>query len=372
MKSENWKLNYIKHNYKNSRIFDLLKEPQKAVFHESWVNSIINISPRFLYKYRSFNAQNVAALLSKKAWFSRPSTWNDPIDATVQYNPEKDIADIDKNFDKFALKIARLFMENYLASYCNQKKTISLDELSAYYDAAYKGSRSYDPSRIVTVLTPIVGEKVAMQISVKTYEALKKTLSPEFKTKFINSLNKMYSFNDIRDKMILFSLSETFTNNHQWAVYGDGGKGFCIGYEIKPKTKEQRDLMVDLLPIYYGKKPNFSLKRMIDESIEYSTRPELIEDLANQESEKQFVAMFTKEKEWQGEQEWRFAIEDDVRPGSLIDFDFAKNIYLGDKMSASDETQLIDIARKNGITVYKRKLDSTKSRFLYQKVLKEQ
>jgi hypothetical protein len=371
MKSEAWKLNFIKFNYKCSRTFELLEEPKKLSFHEEWIDQIIDCCPKHFYKYRSFNGDNVDALIQKKAWFSRPSAWNDPIDVTVHYDLGKDIADMDRDFDQLVLKFARLFIEKYMASYCDQKKTIDLQTLTYYYDSAFKGSDGFEPGRIVTALTPVVGDKVARQMAAKTSQILHDVLNPEFKENMTAAFSKMYSLNDVRDTMILCSLSETYHNNHQWAIYADGGKGFCIGYEIKPRTKQQRDLMVNLLPVYYGKKPDFSLERMLEESIEYATRPETFNDLVNQEAEKEFVAMFTKDKEWQGEQEWRFAIQDKDHPGSLIDFDFAKALYLGDKMSEENAQTLIKVGEQLGISVYRRKLDSTGSEFSYQKVNKK-
>jgi hypothetical protein len=99
MKSEAWKLNFIKFNYKCSRTFELLEEPKKLSFHEEWIDQIIDCCPKHFYKYRSFNGDNVDALIQKKAWFSRPSAWNDPIDVTVHYDLGKDIADMDRDFD---------------------------------------------------------------------------------------------------------------------------------------------------------------------------------------------------------------------------------------------------------------------------------
>jgi hypothetical protein len=368
MKSNSWKRNFIKFNYKCSRTFEFLQEPQKFAFHEEWVDQVIQVCPKHLYKYRSFSTDNVNSFIQKKAWFSRPSAWNDPIDATVHYDLGKDIGDMNRNFDQLVLKFARLFIEKYMASYCEQKKTIDLDTLSYYYDSAFEGRDDFDPERIVAALTPVVGDKVSRQIAAKSAQILHDVLTPEFKENMTKAFSKMYSLNDVRDTMILLSLSETYHNNHQWAIYADGGKGFCIGYDIKPRTKQQRDLMVNLFPVYYGKKPQFSLKRMLEESIEYATRAETIGDLVNQEAEKEFIAMFTKDKEWEGEQEWRFAIQDKEHPGSLIDFDFAKTLNLGEKMLEENAKVLIKAAKENNMAVYRRKLDSTGSKFFYQRV----
>lgn len=177
------------------------------------------------------------------------------------------------------------------------------------------------------------------------------------------------SFNKIKDKLLMYSLSETYTNNHQWAMYSDEGKGFCIGYEIVPKTNKELSLIPNLLPIYYGKKKPLLITRFLEESLEYTIRQECIEDLINQEAESLFISFNTKDKQWIGEEEWRFSITAHQCESNKVDFDFAKSLYIGEKIEEYWKNQLIEIAKEQNLKVYQRMLDSTKSKWIYKLIL---
>ena len=73
-------------------------------------------------------------------------------------------------------------------------------------------------------LTLVVGDKSVKQITVKTRKALIKVFSPEFKENIIKMIKNFFWFNNIKDKCLMYSLSETYSNKHQWAMYSDGGK----------------------------------------------------------------------------------------------------------------------------------------------------
>ena len=181
-------------------------------------------------------------------------------------------------------------------------------------------------------------------------------------------LENMISFNEKKDKLFMYSLSETYTNNHQWAMYADGGKGFCMGYHIKPKTDREWSLIPNLLPIYYGDKKPLMITRMLDEALEYAVRPETLQDLVNQEAESLYISLNTKTLQWIGEEEWRFGIPKIQAESNAIPFDFAESIYLGENIEEEWKNKLIKIAYEQGLTVYQRKLDPTKSKWIYEKI----
>lgn len=362
------KLEFIKANYKSSRCFELLPDEYKDDFFDEWIDTIKRIVPLSLYKYRECNDNNLNALRNKKAWFSNPSTWNDPIDVTVQYNLEKDLKILEENFDDYALKFAFSFANKYIESFCKQKKFVTADKVKDAYYAAFKGEKELNPKKIIAYLTPIVGEKPAKQITVKTQEAFKQVFSDSFKKQIIEGINQFLGFNDIKNNCIMYSVSETYSNNHQWAIYADGGKGFCIGYEIVPKDKREMSLLPELLPIYYGERQELLLSKMLNEILEYMIRPETMQDLINQETEKLYVSLHTKNPEWNGEQEWRFSLPIDKIDSNLIDFDFAKALYLGENIEEEWKNKLLEIAKEQKLLVFQRKLDRLKSNWIYEKV----
>ena len=362
------KLKFIRYNYVNSRALELIPSNEKEAFLRAWAEEILMIVPTHFYKYRVCSEKNLNMLRNRTAWFSCPSTWNDPIDVTVSYDLEKDSKMLKEQEEELATKMAFTFINQYIESFCDQKKFVTAEEVKKVYYGAFKGEKSINPKKIIAYLTPIVGKKPAKQIAVKTQEAFVMVDTPKFREQVFGELEKLMHFNNIRDTMLMYSLSETYENNHQWAMYADGGKGFCIGYHIKPKTDREWSLIPNLLPIYYGDKQPLMITRMLDEALEYVVRPETLQDLINQEAESLYISLNTKTFQWIGEEEWRFGVPKIQTETNAVPFDFAESIYLGENIEDEWKNKLIQIARDQGLAVYQRKLDSTKSKWIYEKL----
>lgn len=361
------KLKFIQYNYVNARALELLSTDRKELFLRQWAKETLTIVPTHLYKYRVCNENNLNMIRNRTAWFSCPSTWNDPIDVTVSYDLEKDSKMLKEKEDELAAKMALTFINKYIESFCEQKKFVTAEEVKKVYYGAFEGESGINPKRIIFYLTPIVGEKPAKQIAVKTQEAFSMVNTPKFREQVFGGLEKMMHFNDIRNTMRRYSLSETYENNHQWAMYADGGKGFCIGYHIKPKTEREWSLIPNLLPIYYGDKRPLMITRMLDEALEYVVCPETLQDLINQEAESLYISLNTKTLQWIGEEEWRFGIPKIQAVSNVVPFDFAESLYLGENIEEEWKEKLLEIAKEQGLLVYQRKLDSTNSKWIYEK-----
>ena len=362
------KLQFIKDNYKYYRKFELLPESRKEIASE-WLTHVLSVAPKRLYKYRVCNDDNLRILKERKAWFSSPRTWNDPIDVTVLYNLEKDFKELEDNFDNLVVKFAFSFINKHIESFCKQKKFVTADKVKEVYYSSFVGDSKFNPDRMINYLEPIVGWKLARQITVKTQKAFMQTFSPEFKEQVINSFKQFLGFNDLKDKVLMYSLSETYNNNHQRAIYADGGKGFCVGYLLKPKNITEESLFMNLTPIYYGEKKELSLPKLLNESLEYLDRLERITDVINQEMENLYVSLNIKSPEWNGEQEWRFSVVKEQVSSNKIDFDFAEAIYLGETIETEWKIKLIEIAKEQHLEVYQRKLDKLGATWIYEKLV---
>ena len=174
------KLEFIKANYKSTRTLELMPKEEKDLFFKEWINCLANIIPINLYKYRECNDNNISALRSKKAWFSNPSTWNDPIDVTAQYNLKEDLKILDENFDNNVLKFSLRLINQYIDSFCAQKEFVEPDIVKKVYYSVFKGNDSFDTNKMITYLTPIVGDIHARQITTKTQEIFIKVFNTEF------------------------------------------------------------------------------------------------------------------------------------------------------------------------------------------------
>ena len=360
------KLNFIKTNYKSTKTWESLQGKDKFIFYEKWINELTNVVPINLYKYRECNDNNLSTLRNRKAWFSNPSTWNDPIDVTVQYNLEKDLKNLED--DNYILNFAFQLINKYIESFCGQKKSVSLKNVKEMYTSVFKGDEQFNPGKMIEYLKPITGDKIAHQITLKLQETFALIFTQEFKETINDGFEKFFNLNEIKNQYIMYSLSETYTNNHQWAMYAANGKGFCIGYEIVFKNNREVRLLPKLLPIYYGQRKEFLLTRILDECLEYSIHLVTLEDLIYQEGEALFVSLYTKSQEWIGEQEWRFSIPSEQINSNDIDFDFAKSLYLGENIEKYWKQELIKIAKEQNLKVYQRKLDKVKSNWIYVEI----
>ena len=327
------KLNFIKTNYINSRVSEWMTGEEKEQFLLGWSMEVLQNAPTHLYKYRICNENNLAMLRNKTAWFSCPDTWNDPIDVTVKYDFQKDAQLLENSIDEIAIKMAFSVINQYIESFCKQKKYVTADEVKRIYYDVFHQDHSLNPDKIVLYLSPVVGEIPARQIAQKTKEAFALAESSQIKKQVVDGLDKMMTLNEIRDTMLMYSLSETYNNDHQWAVYADEGAGFCIGYHIKPKNTKDWSLIRNLLPIYYGDKQPLLITNMLNEALEYAIRPETFQELFDQEAMSLFISLNTKTIQWIGEEEWRFGLSKTQTDSNAVPFDFAESIYLGERIA---------------------------------------
>lgn len=137
------------------------------------------------------------------------------------------------------------------------KKFVTADKVKEVYYSVFREGKEFNPNKMIRYLTPIVGEKPARQITIKTQEAFVYVLNTKFKEDVLNEFRQFFNFNDIRNNCIMYSLSETYSNNHQWTIYADNGKGFCIGYEILPKTKKKRVYFLNYYLFITEKEKNY-------------------------------------------------------------------------------------------------------------------
>lgn len=322
-----------------------LNYDEKVLFNEKY--------PLKLYKYRECNEKNFALLLEKKVWFSNPRVWNDPLDYSILF-------DSTLHQIKFLEKLAE-YKEYYDSlSEVGREKAIPLNIICISLLGIYNQIRGNNYEKLF---------KDEMNVSVK---AIKKNMDKAKIEEFFKLDKEIKATGDrvislfinanqkLKKNVAILCLSETNNNPHQWAIYGDEGRGFCIGYSLVPKTKKDEELLGTLLPIYYGRKDKINIMDcLIDSSLEF-VNPKMNEEVL----QKVFVSLYTKDIKWQGESEWRLRIEEPIQEGVCVDFDFVFEVILGDKISKQNENRLIEISKRLSIPVYKRKLDVFHSKFI--------
>ncbi len=361
------KLKFLKNFFKTQVEFSHLPNDEKDIFLLKWKNSLLTFLPYNLYKYREYNEQNVSALRSRKAWFSNPLTWNDDIDVTVKYNLHKENVFLKNNCDKFLIKFANSCFDND-ALKSNKHINLPSNIGEQLYLSVFKGDEEFNPQRMINFYEPILGHDMAVQITLKMQYLLNIYFNQKNKEEIADAISNFFSLNEMKKKFIMYSVSETYNNDHQWTMYTKKGNGFCIGYSLIPKIEKNFSLLLNLLPVYYGDKKEIEVTKILFKNFEHELGKESKDAIAYKELENIFISFNTKKKEWSGEQEWRFVLHSNEEKGKLVDFDFANALYLGESLKKSQKDTLIEIAKKQGLKVFQRKLDNTKSNWIYKQI----
>lgn len=313
--------------------------------------------PQKLYKYRECNDNNFKLFEERKAWFSNPAEWNDPLDYSI-------LLDNTLNPMKFLKKISQS-NELYKSLIDSDKKVdLPLDIfcicLLGVHNNLNKNNYEGISSLVIKEAEEIKEKDVLDEKKLEFYR-----LDRNIKLNLKKVLDAYVEANQkLRKNVGFLCLSETRNNPHQWAIYANEGSGFCIGYSLVAKNQEDKEFFQSLLPIYYGRKERINIiESMADSLMNFCHN--IIDDEILQ---KVFVSAYTKDKKWQGESEWRLSLElkNLLQKGICVDFEFESEIILGEKISKQNEKKLVEIARKLSIPVYKRKLDIFKSKFIIE------
>ena len=176
-------------------------------------------------------------------------------------------------------------------------------------------------------------------ISVQNYEKELQTLKLIF-PQHANSTQVLHqSFQNIIDmkdqKLGIFSLSKSFTDELLWAHYANSHQGFCIEYELEKLLKNQRPAHRYFDVSYITNIPNLSFKHIISQKDENL----LIKTMLGYKS-----------KRWEYENEIRIITEN----YGLQNYDYRaiKSIYFGLKMSNDQIEEMIKLLQGRQIKYF--------------------
>lgn len=164
-----------------------------------------------------------------------------------------------------------------------------------------------------------------------------------------------------RDVELCGSLSATERSASMWDRYGNEHRGFVAGYTLEIFTADlttsrsgscMYGFKTLIAPVYYGERFDVSF---------YSSAASIHDPslIGGSNMDVLYLALSTlqKAKEWEYEQEWR-VISYACRPDARVHYCRLKpdSIYLGFRMQEDERARAIEVARRNGWTVYEMKL----------------
>ena len=148
--------------------------------------------PRFLYKYRAVNNNNLDALRANKLFFSKASSYDDPFDTFFHIDVEK---------------IRQEFVSNYSSS----------EALVALANGM----------KVTFQNQPGIPQEFIQQVT--NVEGLKQLFASGVTNQFLSYLLTLRS--KIQDEILSICLSENGFNETLWLKYADMHKGFCLMYD---------------------------------------------------------------------------------------------------------------------------------------------
>jgi len=319
--------------YSNEKIDEILKR-------------LISIIPNNgkLYKYRllegeSFN-YNYKALKEKYIYLPEAKILNDDDDTNLNINLEKEIEDM-KNW---LMTSPKEFLQIF--SKCEKQNEELLIELINLKNQNLTDEEIYNY---------ILNSSKSEEDVIKKYKLYHKIeLLVNFFAEYFKKENKsqfLCGYHKIKNKLRVFSMTESYDNNQMWAYYSNK-IGFCIEYDynkIMNMDYDTKRKLIYTFKIDYKEKEIFSLIPTL-KAKHYNDY-----ELRMEENKKANLQILTKDEGWSNEKEWRIISELEV-PELYVDFVSAIIIdERGLKIYKDNCDKLIELAKKNNWKIIIRK-----------------
>lgn len=173
--------------------------------------------------------------------------------------------------------------------------------------------------------------------------------------------------NLFRKKVRIHSFASSYEQNSMWAYYCKN-KGICIEYDYS----KLKNMSYDIKRLFLQtQKVSYSTRRKnirIDSIVEYilssvESKPKISSGLNYQINQQ----LITKDKSWKQEDEWRLFASGDYEK---IPVDIVTAIIIDEEIiNCTIIKKVLDMARKREWNIIVRKLNKSKSKYLYEKYL---
>lgn len=288
------------------------------------------IFPRFLYRYRPVNVNNLEALRTNRLYFSSANYFDDPFDTFLHI----DIRRIKEEFES------------------NFKDETALQQLATVMKAFVAGHENELPKAFVDTVTDI--------------EKLKALFAGNLTNSFLSYLMEVR--NEIRKDTWSVCFSENGFNENLWLKYADQHKGFVLIYDLsnveslrcgtmeKCKNCGILNYGTPLYPINYSDTPydathfaKYILGQKLSQQVNFPLPEFMQKDLAQGISpwERERTTLLKKFCHHYDE-EWRMITACPMNPPIMREW-VPAGIILGLNMGKSEENLVIELARSAGI-----------------------
>lgn len=292
--------------------------------------------PRFLYKYRAVNNNNLDALRSNKLFFSKASSYDDPFDTFLHIDVEK---------------IRQEFVSNY-----------SSPEALAALANGMKETFQNQPG---------IPQEFIQQVT--NVEGLKQLFANGITNQFLSYVLTLRS--KIQDEILSICFSENGFNETLWLKYADMHKGFCLMYDLSDADSSHCGKLdkcancgvykygTRIYPVYYSNTPhdatNFAKFVMGQDMVQqlHVPLPDFMqEELKPLPWEVERNSLIKKECH-KYDEEWRMLANCKMNLPAMIEC-VPAGVIIGLRTSPVDKNLIISMAKEAGIkSVYQSYID---------------
>lgn len=361
---------------KKEYLMKLANLGEEQSYEKSTVDSILDehiksIPHRKLYKFRKCSEQNYKALEQNSIWMSPATSFNDSFDSIINIDLKKNQKELEKWLHNNVMHYVFEFVkEQYeksgkdfpytFADFEEYDKTCFTRNGEIKKDAEIKYLKSHASVDELSHFDEIMNQLYALRVQMEErWEPLAESL--------LNAINQ--TRNSFRENMLIYCMTERFDNHSLWENYADNYTGFCIEYDFSKFKKAPFDVyrnLLYLIPMTYRMHtPYFDLVPFLDKA----AREHILKETVPENPEMQAdlnMQLYYKNKDYEFEHEWRFAIKNKGNHSQF--FPFVNAVYAGKDIAQKDLDQLIRITKTMNIPLYKQKINRANNGFDYEPI----
>lgn len=332
-----------------------IKKNKEDKLWGAYFQSFLPKIPFSFYKYRKPTEENIGNIENDIAWFSKPAEFGDTLDFTLNIDIESELEDFNKHPQEYTKRIGMAFINNWLAQYGQTVDEKMVDLILPLFnengEVSEIDAKAFLNDKIPDYSSDIYSKKLCEATQLRNQQPTKDAIEG-FLKEYLNFNNRM------RNELLVFCLAEERDNQAMWETYADGATGFCVEYEIPNDTFLGQRMLMNLLPIYYGRKEPI---KFFDILIRGLNAKNQVNGISYEDYERWFLSSYTKDPSYSFQKEWRIVFTGDMGVNKQF-FPFVKSIILGEKISEDYKAKLIDLAKRKGFDIYQRKLNISGSK----------
>lgn len=338
------------------------KKKKENQLYEIFLDNFYGLVPKHFYRYRKANKDNINDVKNNTAWFSKPSSFGDLVDFTINTDLEAEMKDLEEHSDEINKKLAITFINLWLKPYGTTVNENMVEEaLKIFNEDGTVGKEA---------AFNFLSQKMPSYASDSYANKLVNATDPNNQTEVLKAVKGFFDYykdlnTRIRNETYVLCLAEENDNIPMWELYAENETGFCIEYEFPKEKFIGQRVLLNLLPMYYGDKEQI---KFFDVLINSLTADKLINGISIDDYSRWFLSSYTKDPGYAFQKEWRIVFTEEMG-GNSQRFPFAKSITLGAKISPENKETLIEIAKHNNLTVYERRLNLSGSKIKIIKIL---